>query len=220
MWYIDHGGVIMCRYDIMLKCWQEDPSKRPTFSQLRAQFDSMLLEEKKETYIDLQIDASKPYYKVEASELKESDPFYEVSKGKKWGSHISIRSSTENAEKSPSHSTGHTSPLVQLRGQRSPRSLSPVPATEKPPRPVSLQLLSNHQNANHYVDDPSSRRSIMLALPEWGPGHQRRASEGNVPVDTTGVEGNEGGGEGEGGNDDRVEAQTISAVPDIFISFS
>ena len=36
---------------------------------LRAQFDSMLLEEKKETYIDLQIDASKPYYKTEDPEL-------------------------------------------------------------------------------------------------------------------------------------------------------
>ena len=143
---------------------------------LRAQFDSMLLEEKKETYIDLQIDASKPYYKTEDPELKESDPFHDVSEGKKWGSHVSIRSSAENAEKSPSHSTGCSNPLIQLRGQRSPRSLSPVPATKKPPRSVSLQLLSSHQNANPYVDGPSLR-SIMHAQPEWGPGHQRRASE-------------------------------------------
>ena len=31
------------RYEIMLKCWQESPTKRPTFEELVKEFDAMLV---------------------------------------------------------------------------------------------------------------------------------------------------------------------------------
>ena len=46
----------------MLICWNEQPKERPTFKELRAEFDAMLLAEKKDTYIALCIDESKSYY--------------------------------------------------------------------------------------------------------------------------------------------------------------
>ena len=55
---------MMNRYDIMSICWNEQPKERPTFKELRAKFDAMLLAEKKDnlTYITLCIDKRKPYY--------------------------------------------------------------------------------------------------------------------------------------------------------------
>ena len=46
----------------MLVCWNEQPKERPTFKELRAKFDAMLLAEKKDMYIALCIDESKSYY--------------------------------------------------------------------------------------------------------------------------------------------------------------
>ena len=45
-----------------MKCWDEQPHKRPTFKDLRSKFDAMLLADKKDEYIDLRIDQSKSYY--------------------------------------------------------------------------------------------------------------------------------------------------------------
>ena len=46
----------------MLKCWNDQPKKRPTFKELRAKFDAMLLAEKKSKYIALCIDESQSDY--------------------------------------------------------------------------------------------------------------------------------------------------------------
>ena len=55
----------MASYDIMLGCWNGESKKRPTFTELRAKFDNMLLAERQDAYIDLQIDAEKPYYQMD-----------------------------------------------------------------------------------------------------------------------------------------------------------
>ena len=49
----------------MLMCWNEEPQKRPKFTDLRARFDAMLLAERKDAYIDLHIDTDKPYYRLD-----------------------------------------------------------------------------------------------------------------------------------------------------------
>ena len=55
----------------MLMCWNEEPRKRPTFSELRARFDAMLSAERSDEYIDLQhISSDKPYYRLDASATK------------------------------------------------------------------------------------------------------------------------------------------------------
>ena len=51
----------------MLMCWNEQPLKRPTFTELRSRFDSMLLADKNGDYIDLRIDQSKLYYQLVTS---------------------------------------------------------------------------------------------------------------------------------------------------------
>ena len=53
----------MCRYEIMHQCWRVGPKDRPTFSELRAKFDSLILAQKDSMpYIDLDIDSNHPYY--------------------------------------------------------------------------------------------------------------------------------------------------------------
>ena len=51
----------------MIMCWVEDPWKRPTFSDLRAKFDAMLLAERNNEYIDLRINSDKPYYRLDTA---------------------------------------------------------------------------------------------------------------------------------------------------------
>ena len=203
-----------CRYAIMLECWQEEPGKRPTFSKLRTSFDNMLMAEKKDPYIDLQVDASKPYYNPDLAEAdpEQNDGLLHVGKTSKSSSKVSVTSPFHAKGVLPSHSDSSDTPVI-FRGQRSPRSLSPVPAAEKLPRPTSLQLLTERKNTNHYVDDPSTRRSIHISPPEWSLiGYQGGASDGSVPVQMS-ISGR--------GRSHRDEAERDgSAVPDIFISFS
>ena len=47
----------------MQQCWVESPKQRPTFSKLRAKFDSLISTQKDHMpYIDLEIDSLKPHY--------------------------------------------------------------------------------------------------------------------------------------------------------------
>jgi proto-oncogene tyrosine-protein kinase Ret len=210
-------------YAIMLECWQEDPGKRPTFTGLRARFDSMLLAEKKDTYIDLQIDATKPYYNPELATDVDVNPMDNLlhvgGKSPKSGSRISATSPFHIRGISPACLDDTSDPPAMLRGQRSPRSLSPVPVPAKLPRPASLQLLTERKNANPYVDDPSTRRSIHISPPEWSvDGQQGGANDGTAPVQMginwDGVSNRSAARRGSNyGRDD-------STLPEIFISFS
>lgn len=66
-----HCSVTTYRYDIMLMCWDQLPQKRPTFTELRAKFDAMLLADKNEHYIDLRFDETKLYYQLVATSSTE-----------------------------------------------------------------------------------------------------------------------------------------------------
>ena len=61
----------------MLRCWQADRELRPTFAELRSQFDQMLSSKHKENYIHLLVDEDMPYYNllpVQGKGSKESLP--------------------------------------------------------------------------------------------------------------------------------------------------
>jgi serine/threonine protein kinase len=155
-------------YAIMLECWQEDPGKRPTFTGLRARFDSMLLAEKKDTYIDLQIDASKPYYNPDlASDAEMLDNLLNAGKlAPNPGKMVSATSPFHLRGISPSHSDFTDSPA----SQQSPRSQSPVQLPEKPPGAASLQPQVKERK-NVYVDDPSvaQHNELQVTLRDRSP---------------------------------------------------
>lgn len=59
----------------MLECWQEHPGDRPTFSELRTKFSTLLLANVDDPYMVLEVDDAKAYYNVaeeESSEQRES----------------------------------------------------------------------------------------------------------------------------------------------------
>ena len=64
----------LCRYDLMLQCWQEEPMDRPSFSQLRSSFSAMLQAGSADEYIDLQVNEEAPYYQIkDDDQRKRSD---------------------------------------------------------------------------------------------------------------------------------------------------
>lgn len=143
-------NVSLCslRYAIMLECWQEESGKRPTFSNLRARFDSMLLAEKKETYIDLQIDASKPYYNPDLSTENDAKDghLHIATKSPKKGSRVSVTSPFHARGITPSHSDFFELPDDTPEVEKSPKG-------SKMSRTTSLELVTDRKNV--YVDDPS-----------------------------------------------------------------
>ena len=52
---------ILCRYDLMLQCWQEELLDRPSFPQLRSSFSAML-----------QVNEEAPYYQIRDDDQRET----------------------------------------------------------------------------------------------------------------------------------------------------
>ena len=62
------------RYEIMDQCWSVNPKDRPTFSELRASFDTLISAQKDHMpYIDLEIDSHKPYYNHLCTDSSDDD---------------------------------------------------------------------------------------------------------------------------------------------------
>ena len=172
----------------MLECWNEEPRKRPSFSQLRAKFDTLLLNEGKDPYIVLQIDTEKPYYKMEPSDSK--DLLHVSPLPSRRRSQLSVDSQLQETEKPPSSSAsaslqGSPLPSKKLHGHQSLLSSS-SPCHERPPRdrPTSMHLLYlEQQQSNPYVEEPS-KPSATLSVPmkPTEDGRRRRASDGNLQL--------------------------------------
>lgn len=177
-------------YDIMLQCWVEEAKKRPTFTQLRAKFDAMLLDGRKDAYIDLRIDFEQPHYQKDQ---------LQVSPALKRRSQLSIadiQAFMSELEKSPSCKS--TSSFVQGSPRHSRLSLlgaSPSHERSKLSRPSSMLAprASEHtQPMNPYVDDPSNLARGLAPTTaravSSSPRMSRVNSEVNLPGSTEGRE--------------------------------
>ena len=164
---------------------------RPCFSHLRSKFDSMLLEEGRDDYIILQIDADKNYYKMEPIGHITLSP--KVKRKSRVSTNVEETTFTDEkpAQTQLPVSPG-ASPLLlhsPLASRRSHLSCSPShEASDKPTptaqaRPLSALYPRSEQPPqkkqpvmNQYVDEP-----FMLAPPPMnghaGGGHHRRTSE-------------------------------------------
>ena len=93
----------------MLECWQEDPQDRPSFSNLRTKFSTMIQAGSPDAYIDLQINEDAPYYQLQDEErLERSDS---ESSGSSEGSVDSIDKEKTKKEKKKVKRT-RTNPYV------------------------------------------------------------------------------------------------------------
>ena len=144
------------------------------FTELRAKFDQMLQTNTEYIYF-LPVNNGQAYYKIENApegmSLQKSPVLLHVTPASNQTSSSSpgagyMPLSSLLTDKCPNHMSSHTS----LRGQRSPRSLSPSqehsnrrpssPAASEQAsrhyqRPASVVLANKRQKGNLYVDDPS-----------------------------------------------------------------
>ena len=171
----------------MLKCWNEDFHKRPTFADLRAKFDALLLADRSDEYIDLRIDNEKPYYMLETSvTLAESG---NLRSSPVPGNNSILLSEFANKELSPkplptpdfspSHKSQQSSLSVHDQfSQTSKSCIAPANLSsngterrqgeQQNGRPASLLLPREQEKRemqNHYVDEPSRAALTKLALP-------------------------------------------------------
>lgn len=166
----------------MLMCWNELPQKRPTFTELRAKFDAMLLADKNEHYIDLRIDQNKSYYQLVTKPSTEDIANGSVHSSSHVNGHCSL------SEKEFSHSISPKTSFLSPTGLKSQRSSSAdqvffkqcidseqgVEGNESDQtyrntgRPVSMYLSreEKRERENPYVDDPSSTMAAnVLSVP-------------------------------------------------------
>lgn len=173
----------------MLTCWDEQPCNRPTFTTLRSKFDTMLLADKNEEYIDLHIDNNRSYYQE----------FFQVEKNGSacGGSDISVSvtekpraqtSKKESMKQKRTEDTGDRLMYKSLHGASSAEQVntkkgqhyeqgrllatsienrdSDNRAYVNTGRPVSMYLSTDrNERGNPYVDEPSSMVASALTLP-------------------------------------------------------
>ena len=156
-YYAIHINFYGYRYDIMLICWNEQPKERPTFQELRAKFDTMLLTEKNDTYIALCIDENKSYYQESQTPVatKDEDSDRKSAYSQKDGSiadhkRFSARKLADSRSGQSSVSLDEFCMVDQSQGMelRSPGNL---------PVSLSLQLVTEDQKGqseNRYVQSP------------------------------------------------------------------
>ena len=140
----------------MLICWNEQPKKRPTFKELRAKFDSMLLAEKNDTYIALCIDENKSYYQENQTPAATKD---EDSDRKSACSHKDgpIPDKRSSARKLANSRSGQSSvSLDEFRTVDQSRGME-LRNRGNLPVSLSLQLITEDQKGqseNRYVESP------------------------------------------------------------------
>ena len=102
----------------MLMCWKDQPKERPTFKELRAKFDAMLLAEKKNTYITLSgIDESKSYYQSLPPVITLDLPIRKLASSKV--STVSLDETLSTGRKKESDLTRFRDSLLSLQDQQS-----------------------------------------------------------------------------------------------------
>lgn len=129
----------------MLECWRESPTERPTFTQLKAKFDTMLEEGNPYIHFDT-INTQKPYYSSASSGIESDGKTAEL------GSESSIPSlspSASNSEGSSGAFSGTTSSEYDLQKPQSSAQVVEVHLEVEPRDP------SDRPPANAYVYTPT-----------------------------------------------------------------
>lgn len=191
-WLYNNGNSILCRYDIMLSCWNEQPLKRPTFTELRARFDSMLLADRNEEYIDLRIDHSKLYYQLMTTSVTENG-FHSPSDRKSCDRESSPSAKCHLSSAGLKTPCSNSTDEVRSKHFRSEEDCSAGRDTrgvqdriyQNAGRPVSMYLSRDPEKKdrqNPYVDEPSRAAATALTLPNTNGFPEHWKSDGAIEL--------------------------------------
>ena len=176
----------------MLMCWNEDPRTRPSFAELRAKFDAMLLADRNDEYIDLRIDNEKLYYMLDTSSTEaaaanslRTSPVPSILLSQFASKECSPKplptpdfspsrkSSSSSIQFHPSMKTAQLLPSAHLSSSQSSTKFNTAERKGRSRReqahdngrPASLLLLSEQEKQDRYVDEPSRMALASLAVP-------------------------------------------------------
>ena len=173
----------------MLSCWHEEATKRPSFSELQAKFDSMLSTQGNNPYIDFSINPEKLCYTVEGDEPGNhpngllhlpgtANRRSQLSNG--FGRPLSLymnHSSTRNLAQEGANNSTRDLRKSCSPSEEKPHASNPLNLMlekEDGRRPSSMMLLRNRdsrsgkEDDDRYVKDPSVLANTTLALPTEG----------------------------------------------------
>ena len=136
-------------------CWNEDPRKRPTFKELRATFDSMLLAEREDAYIDLRINNDKPYYMLDTSTTLETVESFRLCPSPVPGHHNFLLSQLSSKEGSPK-------PLPTPDFSPSKKSQKSCASEQFSPTAKSNLMRSSSSVGTRQNDNEGQRRGVSL----------------------------------------------------------
>ena len=174
----------------MLKCWDEQPHNRPTFSELRSTFDAMLLADKKDEYIDLHIDHRQVYYQQMLPLFKTNGDSGSFKSFNTDGQDICA--DEDKASKPSIHF--NNSPMQRMKNNKSSRqylnSDQCIAASNESDRtyqntgrPVSMYLpCDKKERENPYVDEPSHMCPTSLTLPNTNGWPTQWSSDGAIEM--------------------------------------
>ena len=172
----------------MLMCWNEEPQRRPKFTELRSKFDAMLLAENKDPYIDLRIDNEKPYYRLDTMATmvakglqlppNPSRHSFTPSTNSASGDRLSAYDCSLKPKLSPCHksqesccSSAQTSPRKPAVRESSVLSLTPSPCHDTC---ESTNTASNSEMRVREDSHDNRRRPISLLLPHESDRRERQ----------------------------------------------
>ena len=156
----------------MLECWHETPRKRPSFTQLRAKFDSLLAAQHCNAYIDLQTDECKDYYNFDLLEqdtgeepMKDEEEkhvkYSDIKKKEEEEEEEEVEEEDEEYEEEANESTSlHTPKRTCKSPDTSRRRKSPSPSFLKSPRSSYLKATPS---PSRLKKSPSPSRSMVSA---------------------------------------------------------
>ena len=181
----------------MLTCWNEKPENRPPFSKLRSKFDAMLLADKQNHYIELQIDHSKLCYQnltpmLTVSEEGACDSTRSINAAEHIGKYLSRSTNPSPSHESHCSSSSMVHSKQQLISQEASRDIERNnQASDSTRRPLSLRMSYHDQNKLNPYADPPLRMVSISSFPStthWGSSNEaiemKQLRSENVEYDT------------------------------------
>lgn len=168
-----------CVYDIMLECWAQEPTERPSFSALVDRIGDMMEEGLRDHYVDL----NAPYMRINQEYIMSGQTDYLLTMGKTEYNPTSQRNSPERKyqnvpDPEELDSSGYLMPNPPPLSPTSPLALQQPPTTAPQYKNIDTTAVIHHPRLEAHND--GYRFLNVIKSPEQPPGEQLELQQNNA----------------------------------------